>query len=373
MGLKHAKLSASSSHRWLYCAGSVKAEEGYPNGTSAAAMEGTAAHELGDLCLTGGGFCSNYLGKLLPETQAEVTQEMADNVQTYVDFVKSFGGQQEYEVRLDFSEWVPEGFGTSDAVALVGDHLHVIDLKYGKGVKVDAFENTQALLYALGAYDIYSTLQNIERVSLHIVQPRLDNIDTWTIDTLTLLKWGEWVVQRAQAALSENAPRTPSLHTCQWCAAKAQCPALKSETERVILSGFDDCDELQPPQKLNDSELRAALESKKLILSWLDAVEDLVVSRLSDGEPFAGFKLVEGRSSRNWAKNSETALLEKFGESMTVESFISPAQAEKLLGKAHLAALNEYIVKSNGKPTLALESDKRKAIQASANDFDNIE
>jgi len=373
MGLKHAKLSASSSHRWLHCPGSVKAEEGYPNGTSAAAMEGTAAHELAEIALIEGLSCDKYIGETLPESRYVIDFEMADNVQQYVDFVKTIGGAQEYETRLDFSAWVPEGFGTSDAIALVDNALHVVDLKYGKGIKVDAFENTQALLYALGAYDLYSMLHTIDTIQMHIVQPRLDNIDTWTIDTPTLLKWGEWIRQRAELALSSDAPRAPGLHTCQWCAAKAQCPALKVETERVILSGFDNCDDLLPPQKLTDAELRTALESKKLILSWLDAVEDLVTSRLHNGEQFAGFKLVAGRSSRSWEPGKESELLELFGEVMQVKSFISPAQAEKALGKKSLPMLAEFIIKSEGRPTLAQENDKRKNIQASANDFENIE
>jgi len=169
----HAKLSASGSHRWAHCPGSVKAEEGIADRSSIAADEGTAAHELAELVLTHGGACHDWIGKRLIESNAyTVDQEMADYVQQYVDYVKSHSGQHEYEQLVDFSEWVPGGFGTADALVLDGNTLRVIDLKYGKGVQVDAFENTQGLLYALGAMSDYEYIAEIEKVVICIVQPR---------------------------------------------------------------------------------------------------------------------------------------------------------------------------------------------------------
>jgi hypothetical protein len=369
---QHAKLSASGAHRWLTCLGSVDAEKGIKDASSANADEGSAAHELAEIVLEKGGCAHDHVGNFLIEMNTHVvTEEMADYVQQYVDYVASVGGVQFYEERVNYSDWVPEGFGTSDVIAINGDTLDIIDLKYGKGVQVFAEENPQGLLYALGAYSEYGFIYDFNTVRIHIVQPRLDHIDVWEISVKDLLKWGAWVSEQAQRINEGNAPRTPGEKQCQWCKAKATCPALKSYTEAIIMSGFEELD-TPNPDTLNDSQLRKALESKKLIESWLTAVEKLVNERLQKGEAFPGFKLVAGRSLRKWEDEVDAIIKLDLllGEQAYEKKLLTPAKAEKVLGKAKAKEIQDLIIKPEGKPTLAPESDKRKSISISVDDFE---
>ena len=368
----HAKLSASGAHRWLECLGSVDAERKLPNTTSFAADEGSAAHELAEIVLDSGGNAHEHIGNFLTEmNEFVVTQEMADYVQVYVDYVTAQGGEQFYEERVDFSEWVPEGFGTSDVIIINGDTIHVIDLKYGKGLQVFAENNPQAMLYALGAYSDYGYMSDFKTVKISIVQPRLDHIDEWEISVTDLLKWGAWVSEQADIIAQGDAPRSPGEKACQWCKAKATCPALKSYTEKIILSQFDEI-ELTNADTLNDEQLKNALEGKKLIVSWLDSVENLVKSKLEAGESFPGFKLVAGRSLRKWAdeKDAELALVDLLEDKAFEKKLLSPSKAEKVLGKAKAKDIQNFIIKPEGAPTLAPESDKRPSVSISVDDFD---
>ena len=372
MPTQHAKLSASGAHRWLNCLGSVKAEKGIKDFSSAAAEEGTAAHELAELTLLNGGNAFAHVGNFLEEMNNwAVSYEMADYVQQYVDYVASVGGEQFYEERVDFSEWVPEGFGTSDVIAINGDTIDIIDLKYGKGLRVDAEDNPQGLLYALGAYNEYSYLSEFKTARIHIVQPRLDHISVWEISIPDLLKWGAWVSEQAQTIQEGDAPRSPGEKQCQWCKAKATCGELKAHTEKVIMSGFDQLDSPNA-DTLTDDQLRQALESKKLIISWLDAVESLVNGRLQKGEAFPGFKLVAGRSVRKWSCEEVAAqeLENLLADEAYERKLLSPAKAEKALGKTKAKEIQGLIVKPEGKATLAPESDKRKSIAITVDDFD---
>lgn len=370
----HARLSPSSAHRWLNCPGSVKAEEGLVDKGSANALEGSAAHELAELVLSQGGSCFDWEGKQLIEyNEFTVDREMASNVQEYVDYVRGLGGEQRYEVGLDYSQWVNDGFGTSDAIVLVGKTLYVVDLKYGKGLQVFAEKNEQGMLYALGALNEY-IFADIEKVVIVIVQPRLDHIDEWETTPEELFKWGEWVSQRAEMCGDDNAERVPGEKQCQWCKAKATCPALKNYTEQVMLASFDNLDDQPSVNKLTDAQLRAVLDAKKLVTSWFDAVEAYVTDKLNNGEPFEGYKLVAGRSLRQWGDEQEAAkvLEAEVGDEAYSKKLLSPAQAEKLLGKKRKDLLEPLIVKPEGKPTLAPESDKRPAVNISVNDFEDL-
>lgn len=368
----HARLSASGSHRWLYCPGSVKAEESLPNTTSYHAEEGVAAHELAELALMGSGNARDWLGKQLPESNAfTVTDEMANAVQVYVDYVRGFSGEHAYEQRIDFGDWVPEGFGTADAVIVQDDKIRVIDLKYGRGLRVDAEENTQAILYALGVYAEHELFIDIKNVVITIVQPRLDHIDEWEISISELLKRGEWIRQRAEEANSPDAERVPGEAQCLWCKAKATCPALMKFTNAVIMSDFETLD-LVNVDRLTDSQLRQALDSKKLIIGWLDAVEMHIKERVENGGAFEGYKMVEGRSSRSWSdeKLAIEVLESELGEQAWEKKLLSVAKAERSLGKAKLGVISDLVLRSSGKPTLVPESDKRPALGATADDFD---
>ena len=378
MSIAHAKLGASNAHRWLYCVGSVKAEQGYKNESSPIAYEGTCAHELSELALIQGKEPSDWIGKPLVENPDWIVDDdMAHHVTTYTDYVRnaSIGADSiEYEQRVYYSDWVPEGFGTADAVILKGDTIHVCDLKYGKGVQVDAENNPQGMLYALGAYSEFGFVSDFKTVVISIVQPRLDHISEWTISVKDLLKWAEWVSQRADVALSDEAERVPGEKQCRFCKAKGKCSALMKYTEDIIMSEFDDLDDMPSPDTMSDRQIRMVLSHKGLIEGWLSAVSDVVQERLESGAGFEGFKLVAGRSLRRWSNEDEAegVLIGLLGDKAHKRSLISPAQAEKAVPKAQRSALNEIIVKPTGKPMMAPESDKRPAINVTDGDFEDV-
>lgn len=371
----HALLGASSSERWMRCPGSVAASKGIIDNGSKYAAEGTAAHALAEHCLVNNVYPSSCEGMTFEGFT--VDSEMAESVQVYFDYVKQLTGEHFYEVRVDFSPWVPEGFGTADAIVINTrtKTLYVIDLKYGKGLQVDADNNSQAQLYALGAINEYGHICDIETVQCVIVQPRLDHISEWQLDHKTLMNFGAKVSQAAEEALKPNAKRSPGEKQCQWCKAKAVCPALKDYAEQALLVQFDDIGPatLKPVDQLTDEQLAQALGAKKLIAGWLDAVEERITDKLLNGETFTGYKLVEGRSLRQWVDEEQAVktLAQQYEEELLYKkSFISPAQAEKLVGKKELYVLDGLIVKPAGKPTLAPADDKRPAIGATINDFD---
>lgn len=378
MSTAHAKLSASGSAKWSLCPGSVFAEKDFPNTTSIFAEEGTAAHELAEIILRDDDELNlgifSLFGVTLPESGVTVTQDMLDYVMVYVNYVKSISGELFVEQRVDFSHIAPDGFGTSDAIVINDSVMTIVDLKYGKGVRVDADNNTQGILYALGAVNDYGMLFNIKTINIVIVQPRLDHISEWSISIDELNRWGERLKQAAELTATENAPRVPGEKQCQWCKAKATCPALNKLTESTLMTSFDNL-ETSKPETLTDEQLRIALDNKKLILAWFDAIETIVTDRLTGGNAFNGYKLVEGRSNRAWRDEDATAkaLIGVIDmDKLYISKLISPAQAEKELGKSRAELLEDLITKPVGAPTLVPESDKRPSVNVSAKDFDLI-
>lgn len=372
----HAKLSASGAHRWIACPGSVAAEEELPNRGSAFANEGSAAHELAEIVLTKGGSAFDWEGKPLVEHNTiTADREMVAAVQEYVDYLAQLPGDQLYESRVDFSPWAPDGFGTSDAIVMHGETIHVVDLKYGKGVQVDAEHNPQAMLYALGAINEFGFIYDPKKVVVHIVQPRLDHVSVWETTADELLAWGETVKDHAEAALQPDAKRNPGDKQCRFCAAKAICPALLKLTQDTIGAELATMADLTPPTKLTDDQLSMVLEHQKLIAGWMTAVEQHVTDRLTAGETFAGWKLVEGRSLRQWSSEeaAEAVLVDALGGNAHERKLISPAKAEKALGKKRAALIADVVVKPPGKPTLAPESDPRPPFGAvTADDFEDL-
>lgn len=370
----HAKLSPSSSARWLSCTGSVKAEQAFPSSTTSYAAEGTTAHALAELCLTTNTPTSNYIGQTLEGYI--VDEDMAEHIAAYCAYVKSYSGVHLYEHRFSLAKWIPDSFGTSDAVVIdeANKTAHIIDLKYGKGVSVEAEQNTQAMLYALGVIDDLGFMYEFDTVVIHIYQPRIKNYSSWQTSTKYLLEWVEWAKQRAKEALQDDAPRTPSDKACQWCKAKATCKALLDHTHNVLMNDFDELDNIKP-DTLTDRELKVILDNAKLIKSWLDAVESHVFDKLNNGQDFDGYKLVEGRSTRAWL-NEDTAaqVLLKSGlepDTLYTKKIISPAQAEKVL-KKDKELFASLVTKSAGKPTLVPSCDKRIALN-DANVFDALD
>lgn len=383
MPTKHAKLGASSAHRWLACPGSVAAINALPIGDTSSpfAIEGTAAHELSEICLLSGEDAEAWIGKPLVEMPDWVVdEEMAEYVQVYLDYCRAIARDADeifVEQTVSYSDWVPEGFGTNDfgALNLKDKSIKIADLKYGKGVQVDAENNPQAMLYALGTYAEYGWVGEIDRIDIAIVQPRLYHISEWSISVKDLLKWAEWVTQRAEIALSDDAERVPGEKQCRFCEVKATCKALMKYTEDIIMAEFDDLDDMPSPDTLSDAQIRKVLEQKALIEGWLSSVENTVRERLEAGDSFDGFKLVEGRSLRKWGNENAAAeaLTEVLGADVAFKStLISPAQAEKALKKDQRSMLDDLVIKPAGKPTLVPESDKRPAINLTEGDFEDV-
>lgn len=380
MSIAHAKLSASGAVRWLNCPGSVKAEEGFKDKGSSFAQEGTAAHELSELALLHDREPLDWIGHPLVEnSEWIVDEEMANYVQVYTDYCRAIAKDADetfVEQRVSYADWVPDGFGTNDFGALdfTNKRIKIADLKYGKGVQVDAENNPQAMLYGLGTYAEFGWVTDFEWVDIAIVQPRLDHISEWSISVKELLKWAEWVSQRAEIALSDDAERVPGEKQCRFCKAKATCPALMKYTEDIIMAEFEDLDDLPSPDILSQKELRRVLEHKGLIEGWLSSVESVVRERLENGQDFPGFKIVEGRSLRRWGDEieAETKLSDMLGEKLFTKKIISPAQAEKALKKNERKVLDDLVIKPKGKPTLVPDNDKRPPINLSSEDFDDV-
>jgi hypothetical protein len=377
MTKKHAKLSASGSSKWLNCPGSVEAESKIPNKSSVYAEEGTLAHELADICLKKQLEAKKYIGYdvlYAPEKSGIITDEMAKFVQEYIDYVlahETKNSQLYTEDRVDFSNIVPNGFGTMDAAILDYDTgiCHIFDLKYGQGVEVSAVENTQAQLYALGFYNELKCLDVIKSFKIHIVQPRIFNYSSWEITLDDLVKFGEYASKKANEALAPNAPRTPGEKQCKWCNAKATCPALKKHTEETILKSFDDLNKDIMFNELNDEQLKLILDNKNLIEDFLKSVEQYIYDRVLNGEKFEGYKLVEGRSNRKWVDNAEEVLKNKLGEDAYEKKLIGITAAGKKLKKDEV---EELTYKPEGKLQLVLASDKRKEVTKTIDHFDKI-
>jgi hypothetical protein len=372
----HSIFGPSSAHRWLSCPGSIMAEKDIPEQESEYALEGTLAHKLAEICLSNGKRPIEFVGQaLLINKEWVVTPEMADCIEEYVDFIRTLGGNQEYEQMVDYGEYVPGGFGTADVIVTSDSILRTIDLKYGKGVKVDAEENPQGMLYALGALIERAAFQSFDTVAITIYQPRLDHISTWETTPDRIYEFGRYAGERAKLAMAKKPKRIAGESQCRFCKAAPNCPALQTKTELALLTEFDNLTitEPPPPKTLQDDQLSFILHNKTLIETWLKAVEDHVTNRLMTGEVFPGWKLVHGRSVRQWAdpEVAEKVLRAYLSEAAYTKKILSPAQAEKALGKEDKKKIEELIVKPDGKPVLVPEDDARAPIQLiTASDFD---
>ena len=380
----HAKLSSSASKRWLGCPGSVKLSEHYPNGSSIYADEGTIAHGMAE------GMISKD-DKLVQKYEVEAAKfygehpelngtflEMKMILQPYVDYVfeeyaaqvhEDEAAQLMTEERVDLTEYIPGGFGTSDVVILRQGRLHIIDLKYGKGVSVSAEDNPQLKLYALGTLARFDMLYDIEDVVMTIYQPRLDNVSTDTIKAKDLYAWGEEVIKPgAQLALSEDAP----VHAGDWC---QFCPARYDCKERAR-----DAMELQKylgQMVLSPEEIAEILGKIDRLTKFAEDIKDSALTKALDGEEIPGWKVVEGRSIRKYVGSEEEIVRQCEGagydQALLYErKLLTITNMEKLMGKKQFAeVLGAYVEKPEGKPTLAPESDKRPAItnNIAAEDF----
>lgn len=371
----HSFLSASGAHRWLACTPSAMLEKDFPDTTSESAREGTLAHELAELKVRNY-FYSVEFGKrkltaaIKKLKEQELWQdEMMGHTDTYLDVIKTLAlglPSKPYvaiEKRVDFSTYVPDGFGTTDCILLQGDTLHVIDFKYGKGVPVSAEENPQMKLYALGAYETYKILYPIKNIHLVIVQPRLPDVTSeWSCGIDHLLRFGEYVKARAELAIKGEGPFSPGEKQCRFCRARAKCRARAEENVRLAFAVG------KKPPLISNEEVGKYLQMGEDVAKWLKDLQEYALSECLAGKDIPGWKAVEGRGAREWTDMD--AAFEKLVSDGVVEGPLlwekkplTLAQVEKLVGvKAFKNAVGDLVVKAPGKPTLVKESDKREAI-----------
>ncbi|MBO6507329.1 MAG: DUF2800 domain-containing protein, partial [Roseibium sp.] len=341
------------------------------------AAEGTAAHELAERCLRTNTDAIDHFGEVIDGF--DVDHEMTEAVQQYLDYVRDQPGIRFIEQRVDFSPWVPEGFGTADTVVIRDGVATVVDLKYGKGVRVNADDNPQAMLYGLGALNDFQFVHDIETFKLVIVQPRLDHISEWEISRDDLVLWAEGIVgPAANLALSDEPEFQPGERQCQFCKAKATCRALAEFNFKTAIADFEDFDEIGEtvrPFHLTDEEVAVILPKLDILTNWAKAVEAYALSRLETGHDVPGYKLVEGRSIRKWIDEEAAirALSRKLGaKNATTKKIITITQAEKQLGKKD-PLIAKYTEKPPGKPAVAPLSDKRPALKIDPTEgFDEV-
>ncbi len=378
---KHAILSASKAYQWLACTPSIRTSENIPDKTSEYAVEGTKAHALGELNLR------LFLGQITKEEYAkEVTDLDADETMKnyanqYSDFViekfnmaqkKTKDALLEIEVKVDFSQWVPEGFGTADAIIIADDCMEIIDLKYGKGVPVSAENNPQLMLYALGALEEYLMLYDILQVSMTIYQPRLDNISTDLIAVEDLVKWAyEYVKPLAEKAFKGEGEFVSGEH-CRFCKLKYTCR--ERANENLKLAQYD----FKEPSILSNDEIANILKKSEDLVSWQNDIKEYVLNEALKGIKFEGFKLVEGKSNRKYKDEDEVAVaLKELGyndNDIYKKSLLTITAMEKFLGKQKFNDLiGKYIIKPSGKPTLVPESDKRPELNTIAQAIEDFE
>lgn len=383
----HARLSASGSKKWINCPGSVQLESEFEDKPSESAQEGTYAHALGEAKIRLALKQYNRVRYHNAIKNLEITEDMEDYTEGYKDFVieryndakcKTPDALIYIEKQLDFSPWVPDGFGTGDVVIVTDGTLEIIDLKYGTGVKVSAESNSQMRLYALGAINAFDYLYDIKHVSMTIYQPRIDNISTETVSFDTLMMWGEEVKTRAERANNDNVTECVAGSHCDagFCKARAVCRAYNEERQRLAMYDF------KRPAKLSVEEIADIIDQADKISKWVKTVNDYALDQaVNHGVEIPGFKLVEGRSVRKYSKPDEEIGnhlidLGYLESDIFTKSLKGISHMEKLLGKKGFNdVLGDYVVKPQGKPTLVHNDDKRPAINSTANaveDFKNI-
>lgn len=380
---KHALLSASSADRWLNCTPSARLNEAAKDRSSPYAALGTLAHELSEILLKRD---LQLINRKEFDKQFSFIQEhelfypgMVDEVEDYTSYViekyhsavaKSSDAVILLEEKVDFSSYVPEGFGTGDCIIIADGELEIIDLKFGQGVEVSPVDNAQLKLYALGAYDRYGFIYDIDKITMTIAQVRLNNISSSTITTAMLELWAEQELREKAVLAYEGKGETNPGHWCTFCKVMPKCS--KKANQHMGLY-----------QSKKDTHILKAEEIAELLLhlddieKWAKGVKEHALLEALKGENYTGFKLVEGRSNR--VINDETALAKQLiSAGFKEEQIYKPValegltNLEKVVGKKKFTELaSGFISKPAGKPALVPETDKRVAIDSVESDFFN--
>ncbi|AJA50083.1 putative protein p51 [Clostridium pasteurianum DSM 525 = ATCC 6013] len=382
---QHAILSASSASRWMACPPCARLEQKFENRTSPYAAEGTLAHELGEINLKHslGEINKRKLNSEIKKIESHelYTADMPDYVETYVNTclekvseakAKTKDALFKIEQRLDFSEWVPEGFGTGDFVIIADGTMEICDLKYGKGVPVSAIGNKQMRLYALGAIAEFGFLYDIENVKMTIIQPRLDSISTDEISADELIEWAEeFVKPTAQLAFNGEGEFCAGEH-CGFCRAKTVCKARADKNLELAKYEFRTSD------TLSDKDIADILGKAEELSKWAKDIQEYALDQALQGANYEGWKIVEGRSNRKYTdteKVAEILLNNEYKEDKIYKpkELQGLTNMEKLVGKKKLTELvGEFIVKPPGKPVLVNEDDKRPVFNSAKADFQEV-
>ena len=367
----HALLSASSSHRWLHCPPSARLCEGYDDKGSNFAAEGTDAHAL----------CEYKLRAALGMEAKDPTEdlswydaEMEESANGYAAFVMELVEEAKkncsdpvvlIEQRLDYSRYVAEGFGTGDCVIIADGTLHIVDFKYGRGILVEAEDNPQMMLYALGALELFDCLYDIDTVSMTIFQPRRGNVSTYTLSKADLYEWADTVLAPAAELAWSGEGEYHCGEWCQFCKAKADCR--KRANANMELAKY----EFKQPPLLTDEEVEEILGRIDELIAWASDIRDYALQAAIGGKHWTGYKLVEGRSNRKYTdERAVVAAVRAAGYDPYEHKVLGVTAMTTMLGKKQFNdILGGLVTKPQGKPTLVPDSDKRPAMTNIINEF----
>lgn len=375
----HAKLSPSAAERWLACPASVRLSENIPNTTSVYAEEGSFAHAVGEILLLHEFDYADHLEALknTPAGKRYYSDTLFSYAQDYADFVRrnvTEGAKLFVECKLDLSRWIPEGFGTGDAIVIKDDEMFFDDLKYGMGVPVSAVNNKQLMIYALGALDAFGFMYDIKKVTMSIYQPRIDNISSWQISVEELLDWAENELAPKAKIAWDGSGETVAGNHCKFCPVGAQCRKLAEYNLEIARHEFFG----QDPELLSLDEIGKLLDQSETMQIWVKLLYDYAFKKALEGEKVAGYKIVEGRSTRKYS--SEQAVQEALDAAnvprdsyLTEPSLKGLTALEKAVGKDTFRKVVEpLLIKPEGAPTLVKESDKRPEFSSAASDFKDL-
>lgn len=367
----HAILSPSGATRWMACTPSARLEEFFVDSGSDFAREGTLAHNLGELWLQThfgmGDYEAINAERRALEADPMYNATMQDHVDNYVAFVIEQYEELKkedpsavifIEKKLDITEYVPEGFGTGDAVLISNRVLKIIDLKYGQGVRVECEKNKQMMLYGLGALKAFDFMYDVEEVEMIIYQPRMSNISSYAMPAAELLHWADTELRpKARQAYNGEGEFNPGNH-CKFCKAKAQCKYLAEYNLRIAKYEFRD------EFFLTDEEVADIMDRASMFTDWIEAVKKFAFKQALDGKQWPGYKLVEGRSNRRYSDEFKVAeVLKQNGipeDKIYTRSLLGITALEKAISKAKFnALLNDLVYKPSGAPTLVPDTDKR--------------